>query len=72
MFDPESVLSSIRPSSAPISVAQQPKVNISVGKVAANGENGGSGGSDVDGKQSSSHEDSNFQDWYETLLIQDI
>ncbi|KAI9116686.1 hypothetical protein K1719_012344 [Acacia pycnantha] len=64
----ESVLSSVPPSTAPISVAQQPpmqpKVNISAGKVTANGENG----SDGNGRLSSSREDCNFQECLEHNL----
>ncbi|XP_054812477.1 zinc finger CCCH domain-containing protein 53-like isoform X2 [Prosopis cineraria] len=59
-------LSSAPASTAPISVSQQPpmqpKVNISVGNVTTNGENGGSSGSDGNDKLSSSHEDCNFQE----------
>ena len=51
-------------SAAPVSVGQQQPVNISVGKeVGANGENGYSDGN---GKQSSSPEDRDLQEWYKT------
>ncbi|XP_028760579.1 zinc finger CCCH domain-containing protein 53 isoform X2 [Neltuma alba] len=66
----ESVLSSAPPSAAQISAGQQPpmepKVNVSVGKVIPNGENGGGSGCDGNGngKQSTSHEDCNFQEWF--------
>ena len=60
----ESGSSSAPASIASVSVGQQ-QVNISVGKeVDVNGENGYDEGN---GKQSSSHEDRDLQEWYKTF-----